>query len=49
LKDSDLNGLDDLEEIQTYKTNPNLADTNGDLIPDGDEVKITFTDPLTAQ
>ncbi|MHA1338895.1 MAG: hypothetical protein ACTSRZ_02825 [Promethearchaeota archaeon] len=39
-KDLDLDGLDDLQEIYYYLTNPTNADTDGDLLNDYEEVKI---------
>ena len=36
--DTDQDGLLDQEEMNVYGTNPNLADTDGDGINDGDEV-----------
>jgi hypothetical protein len=46
--DSDGDGLTNYEEIVTYQTLPNNRDTDGDEIPDGDEVKITGTNPKTS-
>ena len=43
--DSDSDGLNDDEEL-TLGTNPQVADTDGDLISDGLEVKVTHTAPL---
>jgi hypothetical protein len=40
--------LFDLEEVETYKTDPNNADTDGDGIMDGTEVS-EGTDPLLPQ
>lgn len=37
--DTDADGLFDREEVEVYKTNPLLADTDGDTYPDGSEVK----------
>ena len=45
-KDTDADGLDDWEEVNTYKTNPTLADTDGDGAPDKREIELEF-DPLT--
>lgn len=42
--DSDSDGLSDMQEI-ALGTNPNLADSDGDGIKDGDEVFVNFTDP----
>ena len=38
--DSDLDGLDDFDEISTYKTDPMKKDTDSDGVSDGDEVRI---------
>lgn len=38
LADSDSDGLEDLEEVNTYRTNPILADSDGDGLSDGLEV-----------
>lgn len=45
--DTDLDGLTDEVELNTYKTNPNIADTDGDLTNDGNEV-LAGTDPTDA-
>ncbi len=45
VKDSDADGLTDSGEIQTYKTDPNNPDTDGDGVPDGQEV-VNGTNPL---
>lgn len=42
--DTDGDGLIDLDE-PVFGTDPNNADTDGDLIPDGLEVNVTGTDP----
>ncbi|MFA9262677.1 MAG: ferric reductase-like transmembrane domain-containing protein [Undibacterium sp.] len=47
LIDTDLDGLTDEAEQTIYKTDPNIADTDGDLTNDGDEV-LAGTDPLDA-
>ena len=39
LSDADNDGLTAYDELVTYGTNPNLADTDGDGINDGDEVQ----------
>ena len=46
--DSDGDGLSDFDEINTYLTDPNLADTDGDFIDDGVEINngIDPSDPL---
>jgi hypothetical protein len=46
--DSDGDGLTHYEEVVIYQTLPNNPDTDGDEIPDGDEVDITGTSPLTS-
>ncbi|MDD4308849.1 MAG: OmpA family protein [Candidatus Cloacimonetes bacterium] len=46
LKDTDGDGLYDVDEQQKYQTNVNLKDTDGDGLSDGDEVLIYHTDPL---
>ena len=43
--DTDDDGLSDESEVNTHHTNPLLADTDGDLIPDGVEIQ-TATNPL---
>ena len=47
--DSDNDGIDDIEEaiagLDGYVTDPTDADTDGDLITDGAEVRIYGTDP----
>jgi hypothetical protein len=43
--DTDADGLNDGDEVLKYKTSPLLADSDGDLIPDGVEIQ-TGTDPL---
>lgn len=47
LIDKDLDGLSD-EQEKKLGTNPNLSDTDGDGISDGDEVNFYHTDPLKA-
>lgn len=42
LKDTDNDGLSDLDELSKYLTNPKKADTDGDGYSDGDEVKNGF-------
>ena len=37
-KDTDGDGLSDYDELYIYHTSPYLADTDGDTIPDGEEV-----------
>lgn len=38
-KDTDEDGLSDYDEVNVYKTNPNLYDTDGDGIGDGSEIQ----------
>ena len=45
--DTDHDGLSDLAEKE-YRTDPKIADTDGDMLTDGDEVKKYHTDPLKA-
>lgn len=45
-KDSDNDGLTDTEE-QNLGTDPNIADTDGDGLADGDEVKLFKTSPIS--
>lgn len=47
LTDKDLDGLSD-EQEKKLGTNPNLSDTDGDVISDGDEVNFYHSDPLKA-
>lgn len=44
--DSDGDGLDDYEEINTYKTDPKNFDTDNDTLSDGKEIKQYKTNPL---
>lgn len=37
-KDTDGDGLSDYDELYVYRSSPYLADTDGDAIPDGEEV-----------
>lgn len=46
-QDSDFDSLKDVEELDVYHTNPDLADTDGDGYSDGDEVHFGF-DPNQA-
>ena len=45
LEDSDEDGLNNYEEM-LHETDPQAADTEGDGLNDGDEVKVYGTDPL---
>jgi len=38
-KDTDSDGLNDYDELNTYKTSPYLEDTDGDGFKDGEEIK----------
>jgi fimbrial isopeptide formation D2 family protein len=46
LKDSDGDGLEDGQEVKTFKTDPTKADTDDDGLSDGQEVNSTGTNPL---
>lgn len=48
MADPDVDGLTNFEEIVLYQTLPNNPDSDGDLIPDGDEVDITLTSPTAS-
>ena len=45
IKDTDGDGLFDFQE-ESLGTNPNLVDTDSDLLSDGEEINIYNTDPL---
>lgn len=47
-KDTDKDGLDDYSELRVYRTSPYIADSDGDAVPDGEEVK-KGTDPNCPQ
>lgn len=47
-KDTDGDGLMDVDEQQKYRTDPTKKDTDGDGLSDGDEVLKYRTDPLVA-
>ncbi|PWJ09798.1 dockerin type I domain-containing protein [Ruminococcus flavefaciens] len=40
LDDSDLDGINDYDELKKYKTDPNNEDSDNDGIIDGDEIKL---------
>ncbi len=40
LEDSDYDTLSDKDEVNIHSTNPTKSDTDDDLVPDGDEVKL---------
>lgn len=42
ITDSDNDGLFDFDEIEIYKTNPNLKDTDNDSYTDGEEIKYNY-------
>ncbi|MCF7859354.1 MAG: OmpA family protein [Candidatus Cloacimonetes bacterium] len=44
--DTDMDEINDYEEIYTYLTNPVSSDTDADSLSDGDEVNVYKTDPL---
>lgn len=44
--DTDHDGLNDGDEVNTYGTNPLVKDTDGDGLTDGDEVNTYGTNPL---
>jgi len=44
--DTDGDGIDDFEEINTHGTEPTIADTDYDGLNDGDEVNTYATNPL---
>jgi uncharacterized repeat protein (TIGR02543 family) len=46
--DDDGDGLSDADEINTYGTNPKLADSDGDGLSDLDELQVYTTNPLVA-
>jgi len=47
--DGDSDGLTNYQELIVHFTNPNQADSDGDLVNDGAEVNQTQTDPLESQ
>lgn len=46
--DSDLDGLDDYNEVHSYRTDPLKKDSDDDLINDAEEVNVFKTDPNSA-
>ncbi|WP_367874262.1 LamG domain-containing protein [Luteolibacter sp. Populi] len=48
LADSDGDGLSNYDEAVVHHTLPGNPDTDGDLIPDGDEILITGTSPTAS-
>ena len=46
--DSDFDGLNDYDEVNTYRTNPMVADSDGDGLTDGEEIGLGL-DPLNPQ
>ena len=46
--DADSDGLMDINETEVFHTDPELRDSDGDSMPDGDEV-FSGTDPLDAE
>lgn len=49
MEDNDSDDLTNYEELVTYATNPNNADSDGDQLRDGDEVFYLQTSPLVSQ
>jgi len=47
LADTDLDEINDYEEIYTYMTNPISVDTDGDSLSDGDEINNYQTNPIS--
>lgn len=45
-QDTDLDGLTDLDEINLYGTDYDVADSDSDGLLDGEEVNLRFTNPL---
>lgn len=45
VEDSDSDGLNDGDEVNTYASDPNNPDSDGDTLSDGDEVLTYETDP----
>jgi hypothetical protein len=46
--DTDGDGLNDGDEVNTHGTNPNLSDTDGDGLSDSEEINTYTTNPLLA-
>lgn len=49
LADPDDDGLSNYQEMVVYLTDPDLEDTDGDMIGDGDEIQTSLTNPLVSQ
>ena len=47
LIDTDGDGISDYSEFHDYSTNPNNGDSDQDGLPDGIEIKVLMSDPLT--
>ena len=47
-RDTDSDGLSDLDEVRIFQTNPNEPDSDGDGLDDQSEVENFLTDPLLA-
>ena len=45
-KDSDHDGISDIDEARIYRTDSQLADTDADGLSDGDEILVYFSNPL---
>ncbi len=45
--DTDMDGLDDYDEIMKYKTNPVSVDSDDDKLTDGDEINNYYTNPVS--
>ncbi|MEM9398680.1 MAG: binary toxin-like calcium binding domain-containing protein [Verrucomicrobiota bacterium] len=48
-RDTDFDGLSDLDEVTIYSTNPLNADTDSDGVSDGEEVLVRGSDPLVSE
>jgi hypothetical protein len=49
IADNDNDGLTNYQEIVIYNTDPELADTDGDLINDPNEINQSLSNPLVSQ